>query len=62
MKKTIGVIIGLLVVTALALAIIPTTRDALHWQWASHKDYTGSYESYVKTWPAGRHATEGKAR
>lgn len=62
MKKAIGVTIGILVVAALALAIIPTTRDEIHWQWASHKDETTSYESYVKTWPSGRHATEALAR
>ena len=62
MKKAIGVTIGVVVVAALALAIIPTTRDEIHWQWASHKDETASYESYVKAWPAGRHASEGKAR
>jgi hypothetical protein len=62
MKKAIGVTIGVIVVAALALAIIPTTRDEIHWQWASHKDETTSYESYVKAWPAGRHASEGKAR
>jgi len=62
MKKAIRVTIGALVVAALAVAIIPTTRDEIHWHWASHKDDTVSYESYVKTWPAGRLATEGKAR
>lgn len=62
MKKAIGVTIGVLVVAALALAIMPTTRDEIHWQWASHKDETASYESYVNTWPAGRHANEGQAR
>ncbi len=62
MKKAIGVTIGVIVVAALALAIIPTTRDEIHWQWASHKDETTSYESYGKAWPAGRHASEGKAR
>ncbi len=43
MKKAIGVTIGVLVVVALALAITPTTRDEIHWQWASHKDVTASY-------------------
>ena len=62
MKKAIGTTIGVIVVAALALAIIPSTRDEIHWQWASHKDETASYESYVTTWPTGRHASEGKAR
>jgi hypothetical protein len=62
MKKTIGAAIGVLVVAALALAIIPTTRDEIHWSWASHKDETASYESYVKTWPDGRHAAEAQTR
>lgn len=62
MKKTIGVTIGVLVVVALALVIIPTTRDEIHWYWASLKDGTASYEVYVKTWPAGRHAAEAQMR
>jgi hypothetical protein len=54
--------LGVLVVVALALAIIPSTRDEIHWRWASHKDETASYESYVKTWPEGRHTAEAQAR
>jgi hypothetical protein len=62
MKKAIGRTIAVLVVAALALAIIPTTRDEIHWRWASHQDDTASYESYAKTWPEGRHAAEAQAR
>jgi hypothetical protein len=62
MKTMIVATLGVLVVAALALAIIPTTRDEIHWRWASHKDETASYESYVKTWPEGRHAAEAQAR
>ncbi len=62
MKKAIGVTISMIVVGVLALAIVPTTRDEIHWQWVSHKDETAGYESYVKTWPDGRHTSEGKAR
>ncbi len=62
MTKAIGVTIGVIVVAALALAIIPTTRDEIHWQWASRKDETASYKSYVNAWPTGRHAREGKTR
>lgn len=60
MKRTIGATIGVLVLAALMLAIIPTTRDEIHWRWVSHKNQTTTYESYVKTWPDGRHATEAK--
>jgi hypothetical protein len=60
MKKAIGVTIGIFIVAALALAAIPTTRDEIHWQWAAHDDEISSYESYLKTWPAGRHADEAK--
>ena len=51
MKKTIVATLLMLVLLGLALAIIPTTRDEIHWRWASHKDKTTSYESYVKAWP-----------
>ena len=61
MKKTIVVTLGVLVGVPLALAIIPTTRDEIHWHWASHKDETASYESYVKAWSEGRHAAEARA-
>jgi hypothetical protein len=62
MKKALSVTIGMLSVLVLALAIIPTTRDEFHWRWASHKDETASYEAYVNTWPAGRHAAEAQLR
>jgi hypothetical protein len=45
-------------VVAVTLAIVPTTRDEIHWLWSSRQDDTASYESYVKTWPHGRHAAE----
>ena len=60
MKKTIVVTLGVFVLVALALAIIPTTRDEIHWRWASHQDESTSYESYVKVWPEGRHAVEAR--
>lgn len=59
MKKLIGVTIGI-IVASLALAVIPGSRDEIHWRWADYKGETSSYESYVKTWPAGRHAGESK--
>ena len=62
MKKAIGVTISVVVVTTLALAILPTTRDEIHWRWESHKGQTASFESYVKSWPTGRHAAESKLR
>ena len=60
MKKTIVAILGVLAVVGLALAIIPTTRDEIHWHWASHENETTSYQSYVKAWPEGRHAVEAR--
>src|SRR6185503_12479982 len=63
MKKTIVVTFGVLVVAALALAIIPTTRDEIHWRWASYTDATASYESYTKSWPeGGKYVVEAKDR
>jgi hypothetical protein len=62
MKKTILAILIVLVVVALALAINPTTRDEIHWRWASHKDVMPSYEFYLKAWPDGRHVAEARAR
>lgn len=61
MKKAIVGTIGVLVLVGLALALIPSTRDEIDWRWASHKDQTTSYESYVKAWPEGHHATEARA-
>lgn len=61
MKKTIGIVFCLVAVAAIALAIIPTTRDGIHWFWASYRDTTASYESYVKAWPEGRYAPEARA-
>jgi hypothetical protein len=62
MKKVIGVTFAAIAVIALALATIPATRDELHWRWASHQDGATSYESYLKDWPDGRHATEAQRR
>jgi len=62
MKKTIGATIGVLVVVAFALAIVPTMRDEIYWRWASYKDETPSYELYLKTFPEGRHVAEAHAR
>ncbi len=60
--KTIGITISVIVVATLALVINPTARDEIHWLWANHVNETASYESYVKSWPAGRHADEAKLR
>lgn len=62
MKKAIIATLGVLVVVALALLANPTTRDEIHWLWTTHKEETASYESYVRTWPQGRHAAEATAR
>ncbi len=62
MKKAIGVAIGVIILAALVLAMIPTIQDEIHWQWASHKDEVASYESYIETWPAGRYASEAQTR
>jgi hypothetical protein len=62
MKRTIGITFGLLAVVAPALAIIPTTRDEIHWRWVARQDQAAGYRSYVKTWPDGRHAMEAQMR
>ncbi len=62
MKRTIGITFGLLAVVAPALAILPTTRDEIHWRWAARQDQAAGYRSYVKTWPDGRHAMEAQMR
>ncbi|HPC94549.1 MAG TPA: hypothetical protein PLU87_06385 [Sedimentisphaerales bacterium] len=62
MKRTIGIGLGVLAVVAPALAIIPTTRDEIHWRWAAHRDRAAGYRSYVETWPDGRHAREAQRR
>ena len=61
MKKTIPVILLVLSI-ALAIAIIPTTRDEIHWRWASFKNSTGNYKSYLQVWPKGRHSAEARFR
>ncbi len=61
MKKTIIATLGVLLSGALALAIVPSTRDEIHWQLASQEDKTASYESYMKAWTVGRHAAEAQA-
>ena len=58
MQKTVFTVLSVLVIVGLALATIPATRDEIQWRWASHKDETSSYESYLKAWPNGRHVLE----
>ena len=60
-NKAIGAAFSVVVVV-IALAIIPATRDEIHWLWASHKGDTASYERYVQVWPVGRRAVEAKTR
>jgi len=54
--------VGVLAAAAIALVIVPATRDEFHWRWTSYKDVTAGYQSYVARWPAGRHAAEARAR
>ncbi len=62
MRKAIVTTLGLLIVVALGLMINPTARDEIHWRRASHNNDVTSYESYMKTWPHGRHITEAKEK
>jgi outer membrane protein assembly factor BamD (BamD/ComL family) len=62
LKKISAVTIGVLAVAAIAIASIPTAREEIHWLWAAHKDKTSSYESYVRTWPNGRHYNDAQTR
>ncbi len=58
MKRTAGIVLTVLVVAATALAIISDTRDEIQWLWTSYKNETADYESYLETWPNGRHVDE----
>jgi hypothetical protein len=60
MKKSILVILSVIVFMGLAIAIIPSTRDEIKWRVVLRKDLTSGFESYLAAWPAGRHATEAK--
>jgi len=35
--------------------------DEIHWNWASYKNDTSFYGSYVRSWPEGRHIKEAKS-
>lgn len=62
MRKMVAPIVGTCFFVGLYLVLIPRTRDEVHWRWASHWDKMTNYESYLKTWPSGRHSVEAKAR
>ncbi|MGD2095582.1 MAG: hypothetical protein PVH77_11295 [Phycisphaerales bacterium] len=49
---------GVLAVVAVALAIIPATREEIHWQLTSLRDRAVDYQSYLESWPEGRHVTK----
>ena len=50
--------VGVLAVVVIAFAIIPATREEIHWQWASRRDRAVDYQSYLKSWPEGRYVIE----
>ena len=60
MKTTSVVGLGIVAIAGLALALTPTRRDEIHWRWSSYQGETASYESYLKSWPEGRHAVEAR--
>jgi len=60
--KVINKSIGLIVLAVVVLLAIPATRDEILWIWASLQNDTIIYQSYLKTIPRGRHATEARVR
>jgi hypothetical protein len=62
MKKTFLVTICALAAVALALAIIPTTRDEIHWRWATTANTIRSYQGYVATHPYGKFVQQAETK
>lgn len=62
MKKAVGVGLGALVGVAMVVVALPVTRDEIHWRRASSEDAVAGYQSYLQTWPEGRHAAEAQER
>ena len=58
MKRFALGVLGFVVVLMIVLAVIPTTREEIHWIWTSQKNSKQAYESFIKTWPSGRHTQE----
>ncbi len=54
MKKNM-VIVAAILTLLIFLVALPVTRAEIHWLWASLKEDAVSYESYLDTWPGGRH-------
>jgi hypothetical protein len=62
MNRTTLTKITVLLLLAIGLAAIPSSRDEIHWLFASYKNDYVSYESYLKKWLDGRHAVEAQRR
>jgi hypothetical protein len=55
-------IIGVAVLILIGVGLLPPTRDALKWHFASSGDKTQDYAEYLAAWPDGRHAAEARSR
>ena len=60
MKTAFRIAIAAVMLAGIAVATIPAARDEVHWLWASGRDQSSNYASYLKSWPNGRHATAAR--
>lgn len=61
MKKILGTVIGLILISVLVTFASPSRRDERYWQWATAQGTAESFAEYLQAWPEGKHATEAKA-
>ena len=58
----LGGFVALLTTLAAVVYAVPSLHDEAQWQWAAFKDRAGSYATYLREQPHGRHATEATRR
>jgi hypothetical protein len=55
-------IVGVAILLLIGVGLLPSTRDAFKWHFASSRDKAQGYAEYLRAWPNGRHAAEARSR
>jgi len=60
MQHKKSLVVFLLFLCAIAVLVIPATRDEIHWWVTVPFKQASSYKAYINTWPSGRHMEEAR--
>ncbi len=60
MKTVLAVLVGLVLITAVAVLAVPPVRDEVEWRVATAQDTLESYDAYLNSWADGAHAADAR--